>query len=68
MKILRLKNDMVSQVLHEAGTKAGANDGIGLVNAGYRALLMSLRLEKKFVHFGHDLSPTDSVLEAGELY
>ena len=35
------------QALHEAGSKAGANEGEGLVNAGYRSLLLSLRLEKK---------------------
>ena len=51
--------------LMAAGDEAGCNDGQGLVNAGYRALLGSLRLEKRFVHFGHDVSPTDSPLEAG---
>ena len=53
------------RALHAAGGDVGANGGAGLANAGYRALLLSLRLEKKFVHFGHDLSPTDSPLEAG---
>ena len=51
--------------LHSAGADTGANNGVGLINAGYRALLLSLRVEKRFVHFGHDVSPSDSPLEAG---
>jgi 4-methylaminobutanoate oxidase (formaldehyde-forming) len=51
--------------LHAAGKQANVNDGVGLINAGYRALLLSLRLEKRFVHFGHDVSPSDSPIEAG---
>ena len=57
--------------LHAAAADAGMdgsddfNGGEGLVNAGYRALLESLRLEKGFVHFGHDVSPVETPLEAG---
>jgi len=51
--------------IHASGLAMGVNGGMGVVNAGYRALLLSLRLEKKFVHFGHDVSPTDSPFEAG---
>jgi 4-methylaminobutanoate oxidase (formaldehyde-forming) len=56
--------------LHASAVDAGMdgsddfNDG-ELVNAGYRALLESLRLEKGFVHFGHDVSPVETPLEAG---
>lgn len=33
--------------------------------AGYRALLECLRIEKGYVHFGHDVTPRDTPLEAG---
>jgi 4-methylaminobutanoate oxidase (formaldehyde-forming) len=55
----------VVERLHTVGIAAGCNGSTGLVMAGYRALLNSLRLEKRFVHFGHDVSPTDSPIEAG---
>jgi len=42
--------------------RAGAE--LGLVHAGLRALA-SLRLEKAYRDYGHDLDNTDSVLEAG---
>jgi len=51
--------------LHAAGEQANVNEGAGLINAGYRALLLSLRLEKRFVQFGHDVSPSDCPIEAG---
>jgi len=55
----------VFDALHAAATAASCNGGHGLVNCGYRALLESLRLEKGYVHFGHDVSPVDTQLEAG---
>ena len=51
--------------LHAAADTLGANGGHGLVNAGYRALLNGLRIEKKYMHFGHDVGPADSPIEAG---
>ena len=42
--------------------EAGAPDG--MVLAGYHAL-DSLRMEKGYRHFGHDISPGDTPLEAG---
>lgn len=39
-------------------------EGLGLRLAGYHAL-DSLRLEKGYRHFGHDVSPGDTPLEAG---
>jgi len=51
--------------LHAAGVQTGVNEGAGLINAGYRALLLSLRQEKRFVHFGHDVTPSDCPVEAG---
>jgi len=51
--------------LHAAGKQTNVNKGAGLINAGHRALMLSLRLEKCFVHFGHDVSPSDSPIEAG---
>ena len=46
----------LAEQLFAAGAAAGCNEGRGLAWAGYRALLSSLRLEKRFVHFGHDVS------------
>jgi 4-methylaminobutanoate oxidase (formaldehyde-forming) len=43
-------------------TDAGARHG--LVHAGYHAL-NSLRIEKAYRHFGHDISDEDTPLEAG---
>ena len=51
--------------LHAAADTLGANGGHGLVNAGYRALLNALRIEKQYMHFGHDVGPADSPIEAG---
>ena len=41
------------------------NGGRGLINCGYRALLESLRLEKGYMHFGHEVIPAYTALEAG---
>ena len=41
------------------------NKGQGLVMGGYRSIMHSLRLEKGFVHFGHDATPVDTQLESG---
>ncbi len=43
---------------------AGAGPAFGLVHAGYHAL-DSLRLEKAYRHWGHDISDEDTPLEAG---
>ncbi|MDX1515105.1 MAG: FAD-dependent oxidoreductase, partial [Gammaproteobacteria bacterium] len=43
---------------------AGAGDGHGLRLAGMHAL-DSCRIEKKFLHFGHDIGDEDTPLEAG---
>ncbi len=48
----------VFDVLVAAGT------GFGLRHAGYHAL-NSLRMEKGYRHWGHDISPDDTPLEAG---
>ena len=50
--------------LRETSFGRRCNDGLGLVDGGYRALMQSLRVEKGFVHFGHDVSPTDTQLES----
>jgi 4-methylaminobutanoate oxidase (formaldehyde-forming) len=42
----------------------GAGEDLGLRPAGYHAL-DSLRIEKGFVHIGHDLGPTDDPIAAG---
>eukprot|EP01064_Diplonema_japonicum_P038140 TRINITY_DN913_c0_g2_i1.p1 TRINITY_DN913_c0_g2~~TRINITY_DN913_c0_g2_i1.p1 ORF type:complete len:863 (+),score=208.61 TRINITY_DN913_c0_g2_i1:72-2660(+) len=39
-----------------------------LTLGGYNAILRSLRIEKRFVHFGHDVSQMDTPLEAGFLF
>jgi 4-methylaminobutanoate oxidase (formaldehyde-forming) len=41
-----------------------AGDGHGLVHAGYHAL-NSLRMEKGYRHWGHDITDEDTPLEAG---
>jgi 4-methylaminobutanoate oxidase (formaldehyde-forming) len=43
---------------------AAAGEGFGLVHAGYHAL-NSLRMEKAYRHWGHDITDEDSPLEAG---
>ena len=48
--------------VHEAVVETGRD--LGLRHAGYHAL-DSLRLEKGFVHVGHDVGPTDDPLAAG---
>ena len=48
--------------LFDALSKAGAPHGLKL--AGYHAL-NSLRIEKAFRHWGHDVTPDDTPLEAG---
>ncbi|MCP4002946.1 MAG: FAD-dependent oxidoreductase [bacterium] len=42
----------------------GAGEGLGVVDAGYHAL-DSLRMEKAYRHWGHDVTPDDTPLEAG---
>ena len=42
----------------------GAGPGFGLVHAGYHAL-NSLRIEKAYRHFGHDIADEDTPWEAG---
>ncbi|KAJ9459804.1 4-methylaminobutanoate oxidase (formaldehyde-forming) [Diplonema papillatum] len=39
-----------------------------LALGGYHAIMKSLRLEKRFVHHGHDVGSTDTPLEAGLLF
>ena len=51
--------------LHRAAMELNCNDGVGLIDGGLRALLQSLRVEKGFVHFGHDCDPTITQLESG---
>lgn len=48
--------------VHDAIVEAGAD--LGLRHAGYHAL-NSLRVEKGFVHVGHDVGPTDDPFTAG---
>jgi len=43
---------------------AAAGDAFGLVHAGYHAL-NSLRMEKGYRHWGHDITDEDTPLEAG---
>jgi 4-methylaminobutanoate oxidase (formaldehyde-forming) len=49
---------------HVYDTIAGAGDGFGLRHAGYHAL-DSLRIEKAYRHWGHDISDEDSPLQGG---
>ncbi len=48
--------------VYDAIVEAGAD--LGLRHAGYHAL-DSLRIEKGFVHVGHDVGPTDDAFTAG---
>jgi 4-methylaminobutanoate oxidase (formaldehyde-forming) len=48
--------------IHDRIVEAGAD--LGLRHAGYHAL-DSLRIEKGFVHVGHDVGPTDDPFTAG---
>ena len=48
--------------VHDAIVDAGAD--LGFRHAGYQAL-DSLRIEKGFVHVGHDVGPTDDPFSAG---
>lgn len=50
--------------IHMYDTIIGAGDSFGLRHAGYYAL-NSLRLEKAYRSWGHDISRTDTPLEAG---
>jgi heterotetrameric sarcosine oxidase gamma subunit len=49
---------------HVYDTIVAAGDAFGLHHAGYHAL-NSLRIEKAYRHWGHDISEEDTVLEAG---
>jgi len=49
---------------HVYDTLVGAGDRFGLRHAGYHAL-NSLRMEKAYRHWGHDMSDEDTLLEAG---
>ena len=49
---------------HVYDTLVAAGDGFGLRHAGYHAL-NSLRIEKAYRHWGHDMTDEDSLLEAG---
>jgi glycine cleavage system aminomethyltransferase T/glycine/D-amino acid oxidase-like deaminating enzyme len=50
------------QGVYDELVKAGAD--VGLVHAGYHAL-NSLRMEKAYRHWGHDITDEDTPLEAG---
>lgn len=52
------------QARHAYDVLLAAGDGHGLVPAGMHAL-DSCRIEKKFLHFGHDIAEEDTPLEAG---
>ncbi len=52
------------QALHVYERIVAAGPAIGLVHAGLKALA-SLRMEKGYRDYGHDIDNTDSVLEAG---
>jgi glycine cleavage system aminomethyltransferase T/glycine/D-amino acid oxidase-like deaminating enzyme len=43
---------------------AAAGEGVGLVHAGYHAM-DTLRMEKAYRHWGHDISDEDTPFEAG---
>ena len=58
---LFIPTEMAAHV-HETLLAAGADDGLG--HAGLRAL-GSLRMEKGYRDYGHDLDNTDTLLEAG---
>jgi 4-methylaminobutanoate oxidase (formaldehyde-forming) len=50
--------------VHVHDAIVGAGSDLGLRHAGYHAL-DSLRIEKAFVHVGHDVGPTDDPFSAG---
>ena len=52
------------QAVHVYDRVARAGESVGLVHAGLKALA-SLRMEKGYRDYGHDIDNTDSVLEAG---
>jgi 4-methylaminobutanoate oxidase (formaldehyde-forming) len=52
------------QALHVHDRLVEAGAGVGLRHAGLKALA-SLRMEKAYRDYGHDIDNTDSVLEAG---
>jgi 4-methylaminobutanoate oxidase (formaldehyde-forming) len=52
------------QAVHVYDRLVAAGDRLGLVHAGLKALA-SLRMEKGYRDYGHDIDNTDSVLEAG---
>eukprot|EP00929_Paragymnodinium_shiwhaense_P105390 TRINITY_DN7037_c0_g1_i2.p1 TRINITY_DN7037_c0_g1~~TRINITY_DN7037_c0_g1_i2.p1 ORF type:complete len:939 (+),score=185.39 TRINITY_DN7037_c0_g1_i2:138-2954(+) len=51
--------------LHEKLFQASADTEAGLVNAGSMALLESLRLEKGFIHYGHEVSQDQTPYDVG---
>lgn len=54
----------VEQALHVYDRLVSAGESVGLRHAGLKALA-SLRMEKGYRDYGHDIDNTDSVLEAG---
>ncbi len=52
------------QAMHVYERLVAAGEQVGLVHAGLKALA-SLRLEKGYRDYGHDIDNTDTVLEAG---
>ncbi len=58
---LYVPSDCVQSVYEEI---VGAGEAYGLVHAGYHAM-NSLRMEKGYRHFGHDIGAEDTPLEAG---
>ena len=54
----------VEQATHVYDRLVAAGESVGLTHAGLKALA-SLRMEKGYRDYGHDIDNTDSVLEAG---
>ena len=52
------------QAVHVYDRLVAAGESVGLVHAGLKALA-SLRMEKAYRDYGHDIDNTDTVLEAG---
>jgi 4-methylaminobutanoate oxidase (formaldehyde-forming) len=52
------------QAVHVYERLVAAGESVGLVHAGLKAL-SSLRMEKAYRDYGHDIDNTDTVLEAG---
>ena len=50
--------------VHVHGALVAASDGLGLRHAGYHAL-NSLRMEKGYRHWGHDITDAETPIEAG---